>query len=388
MKTLRMALLCALLLVLGAAVAASAEEGATAPGERGLIVVGYCQDGDYYEFDYQIFQIGAGLVEEEAITCAPLGALSQGAMARTVWNALTKAQSSRFAFAEDGYFDIAAGDFAALSDAEKGALLAQRMEAAGIDLMLTMGTMAGQMVRDCSDIPYMNFIASDPVQSGITGDVEFSGSDRAWAHVNIGVEEKALDVMGDIFAPKSLGIVYNADDPEAYIYSGAASVDAFAEANGLEVIKAFVSDSFENTEAAYRAYRENLLNAHEALAESGIDLYILTTSYLTPEDFYPTLLPFMEKGIPVFSLNSTEDVRFGALAAVEMFDYKNIGRFGADCMLQYQDGESLSRLPQVFETAPFLVLNIDTLRRTGMTLNLDALISASKIYPKYEGEQR
>ena len=45
--------------------------GESALQERGMIVVGYCQDGDYYEFDYQIFQIGVGLVEEEAITCAP-----------------------------------------------------------------------------------------------------------------------------------------------------------------------------------------------------------------------------------------------------------------------------------------------------------------------------
>ena len=69
-----------------------------------------------------------------------------------------------------------------------------------------------------------------------------------------------------------------------------------------------------------------------------------------------------------------------------MFDYENIGRFAAANLSDYYNGASLSEIPQVYETAPFLVLNSDTLHRTGVKLSLDALISASTIYPKYTGE--
>ena len=229
----------------------------------------------------------------------------------------------------------------------------------------------------------MNVIASDPVESGIVEKAEFSGTDRGWAHVNNGVDVKALHVMEGIFTPKKIGIVYNMDDPDAYIYSSAKSVDEFAKGQGAEVFKESVSDDIDDTDAAYEKYREQMEQAHQKLADENIDLYILTTSLLEPEDFESVLGPIVEKGIPVFSVNSTEDVRYGATAAVEMFDYENIGRFAADTMGKYRQGEELSRLSQQYETTPFFVLNIDTVQRSKLKLPLEIYLSASKIYGKY-----
>jgi ABC-type uncharacterized transport system substrate-binding protein len=129
-----------------------------------------------------------------------------------------------------------------------------------------------------------------------------------------------------------------------------------------------------------------MLEAHRELAAEGIDLYILTTSLLMPEDFAPVLEPFVEKGIPVFSVNSTEDVRYGATAAVEMCDYTNIGRFAAEAMRAWKAGEGLEKINQIYDTAPFLVVNIDTLQRSGIRLSLDVLLSASEIYGRYAEE--
>ena len=349
------------------------------------IRIGYCQDGDYYEFDYEIFQIGKGLAENGMISSDKLDSLRQGDSAPTVWSALSDAKSSCLTFVPEAYFDIASDDFMKLDDEEIQNKLADRIAEYDIDLMITMGTSAGCAVRDACPVPYMNFIASDPIESKITGGEEYSGNNRAWAHVSTGVEERALTVMKDIFGARSVGIVYN-NTEEAYIYSGAASVDEFAKANRIKVMKQFVRDYDDYSSEAYETYKNDLLAAHRVLADSGIDLYILTTTGLEADDFHETLEPFIDKGIPVFSINSTEDVRFGALAAVEMFDYENIGRFAAANISDYYNGVSLSEIPQVYETAPFLVLNSDTLHRTGVKLSLDALISASTIYPKYTGE--
>ncbi|MBR0091273.1 MAG: hypothetical protein IJP92_06215 [Lachnospiraceae bacterium] len=362
------------------------------PKDRGKLTIGYCQAGDYYEFDYQIYQIGMALVDNGTLTSQELTELKQGDSAKDVWHALSLGESDRYRFDADSFFDITSAEFTgadASGEAEEDAvnrLLAERIRERDIDLMITMGTSAGLAVKACPGVPYMNFIASDPVSSGIVGGAEYSGDERGWAHVNDGVEEKALRVMNDIFTFETLGIVYSAEDPEAYIYSGAASLDSFAEANGKSVLTEYVTDEFEDTEEAYRAYYDDLYAAHQSLADAGIDLFILTTSYLELEDYYEVLLPFIEKGIPVFSLNSTEDVRCGALAAVEMIDYQNVGFFAADTLGKYQEGESLDRLPQRYPAAPFLVLNVHTMRQSGIRLPLDTLISASKIYGKYEGE--
>ncbi len=352
---------------------------------RGNLRIGYCQEGDYYEFDYELFWIAKGLMEESIIEENGLNGLSQGAYASEVWDELCTAESNEFTFVKDGFFDISKGDFIGLSEDDVKRLLEKKISEQSIDLMITMGTTAGLAVKESCGVPYMNFISSNPVISQITGNIDYSGDKRAWAHVNVGVEEKALEVMYDIFEPQKIGIVYN-DTDDAYIYSGAESVDVFSQKNGIEVIREYVSDDFDDTNEEYEIYKKELLEAHEALANSGIDLYILTTTLLKPVDFYESVLPFIKKGIPVFSINSTEDVRFGALAAVEMYDYENIGRFATDQMLAYHNGENLSDLKQVFVTAPFLVLNVDTMRETGIKMTLDTLLSASKIYKKYKEE--
>lgn len=348
--------------------------------------IGYCQAGAYYEFDYEIYQIGCALVESGEFTCEELGCLKQGDGFDVVWKALAAGESEFYEFGKDCCMDLTSSDFYGLSEEEQGEKLDNMIREKKIDLMITMGTVAGQAVKNYSDVPYMNFIASDPVSSQITQGAEFSGDARGWAHINEGVEQRALEVMYDLFEPKTVGIVYNGDDPEAYVYSGAASVDAIAAEKDMRVFTEYVSDEFDDTQEAYQNYLNEMLTAHKKLAKEGVDLYILTTSYLELEDFYEVLYPFMEAGIPVFSINSTEDVRCGALAAVEMYDYQNIGRFAADILKQYREGADLGQLPQQYATAPFLVLNIDTMHQTGVKLPFDILLSASKIYGRYQGE--
>lgn len=202
------------------------------------------------------------------------------------------------------------------------------------------------------------------------------------------MDERALAVMEDLFAPQKLGIVYNTDDPAAYIYSSAQAVDKYAELQGVAVETISVSDNFAETPEAYAEYVNDMKMAHEQLANEGIDVYIMTTSLLEPEDFNVVLAPFVEKGIPVFSVNNTEDVRYGATAAVEMLDYPNIGHFAAETIKRYAEGKPLEELNQKYDTAPFLVLNIDTLQRSKIQLPLYVLLSASNIYQNYTGEAR
>ncbi len=358
----------------------------TKDGGRGRLRVGYCQGGGYYEFDYEIYQIGAALSETGLLHSNDLEELSEGAGAKDVWKALSGAESEAYEFVEDGFFDLAAGELATLEGEAQRNALGRMIGERRIDLMITMGTNAGLAVKGACDVPYMNFIANDPVGSGIVEAAKTSGSERGWAHVNEGLDLKAISVMDEVFTPGRIGITYSATDPEAYIYSGAKNLDAYAKAHGKSVVREYVTDVADETEEAYRLYFDNLCKAHQRLVDEGVDVYVMTTSSLRAEDFEEALRPFVEGGIPVFSINSTEDVRFGALAAVEMFDYRNIGRFAADTMEKYRQGASLAQLPQEYATSPFLVVNADTLRRTGLRLPFDALVSASEIYGKY-GEE-
>ena len=347
--------------------------------------IGFCQAESYYEFDYQIYEIGAALQERGALKPAENRTVSRGDPARSVWNTLC-ASTGDFEFVPEAFADLSTAGWSRLSEEEQAQKFRALMEEYKIDLLITMGTAGGLFVKENTEIPYMNFLASDPVGSEIVSDAEFSGSDRGWAHVSVGIDGRALSVMRDIFAPAKIGIVYDMEDPEAYIYSSASSVDTHAVKNDITVVRRSVSDSIDDSDEMYEAYKADMLQAHKELAAEDIDLYILTTSLLEPEDFAPVLAPLVEKGIPVFSINSTEDVRYGATAAVEMCDYTNIGRFTADALLAWKDGAGLDTISQIYDTAPFLVFNIDTLQKSGIRLPLNVLLSASVIYGRY-GEE-
>ena len=87
-------------------------------GFSGSLRIGYCQDADYYEFDYEMYQIGMGLVNDGYINCAQLSKLGQGDSARDVWKALSLAKSDYFVFADEAYIDIASDEFSGLSEEE------------------------------------------------------------------------------------------------------------------------------------------------------------------------------------------------------------------------------------------------------------------------------
>ena len=374
-KKAKTATLCVLLL------AGLAISGTSARAEK----IGFCQAESYYEFDYQIYEIACALDEDFAGDPSGDAYMPRGTSARAVWTKLCKAETG-FEFVPEAFVDLSSSSWARLSEEEQAEKYRALLEEYDIDMVITMGTAGGLFVKDNTDVLYMNFLASDPIGSGIVEGTEFSGTERGWAHLSVGIDERALSVMQDIFAPSKIGIVYNLDDPESYIYSSASSVDEYAEQYGVEVVRRSVSDDIDDSDEMYEAYRAEMLSAHQELADSGIDLYILTTSLLEPEDFAPVLAPLVEKGIPVFSINSTEDVRYGATAAVEMFDYTNIGRFAAEVLQDWKTGMSLDEIGQIYDTAPFLVVNIDTLQQSGIRLPLDVLLSVSEIYGRY-GEE-
>ena len=186
--------------------------------------------------------------------------------------------------------------------------------------------------------------------------------------------KRSVMVMNDIFKPKTIGIVY-ADSPDAYIYSGADEVDKFAAQNNIVVKKRFVDDPPSDSEADMQKYYAELSSAFEALADE-VDVFIMTTSLIETDKMKELFEPFYASKVPIYSINSTEDVKAGALMAAESSDYQNIGRFTASTISQYMKGAKLSELPQVYQTAPFLVFNYSTAKRIGYRPEFKMLLVA------------
>ncbi len=356
---------------------AAAKENWEGTGSRPL-KVGYCQGEEYYEFNYQLYYLVNALVENGCFKYDMDSGINEEMPAREIWEHISGSggEGSRVEFVRDAFADLTDSEYSGPNAGSVKEKLTQLAEDNGVDIMLTMGTTAGLQVKSAG-VPSMNFVSADAVGAGITGGKEYSEDDSVWAHVDSESFARSLSVMDDIFSPKSVGIVY-ANNVDAYFYSGADNVMTLAGNSGFRMEKEYVNDSFD--EKDYPVYLENMRKAHEKLAEKQVDVFIMTTSLLAPEDFEYVLQPFVEKNIPTYSINSVEDVKNGVMLAVESSDYENIGRFGAENILRYMEGSKLSSLPQEYATAPYLVINYKAAKEIGYTFPFDMLLTANVIF--------
>ncbi|MFV0412065.1 MAG: ABC transporter substrate binding protein [Oscillospiraceae bacterium] len=349
-----------------------------APGQaaESPLRLGYCESDPYVEFDTQLYYLLLGM-EEYGLVSGVAGLVNKGMSAAELWQTVSAANAPgwKVNFVKDAYVSLSDSRFR--DSAQAGQIIEELIAKNDVALMLTMGTSGGLAIAGlASQTPLVNFVAADPYKAGIVAGTETSGIAGRWAHVDVNAFNRTIEVMADIFKPESVGVVY-ANNSDAYVYSGADVLDVFCGQNGIAVHRQFVEDEFD--EAAYGEYVQQLYEAHAALA-GDIDVYILTTSLLEPGDYAYVLEPLFARNIPVYSINSSYDVEYGALLAAESSDFPNIGRFGADALRRYLGGEALEELPQVYQTAPFLVINYSTARKIGYRPSFDMLLSASTIY--------
>ena len=378
-------LVCSLLtlLILSAVLTSTlTASGNTTKNTDKILNIGYCEGESYYEFDYALYNLIYGLEEYGLIKDLPEG-MPIEANSRAIWEWICSQNQEGWdvRFIEDAYFSLTDSEYGQMEEAEIVEYIDQKVTKSGVGLMISMGTTAGLTTKALpSEIAMMCFAAADPVKSGIVANAQQSATPNVWAQIDSDGFKRTIKVMNDIFQPKKIGTVY-ANSEDAYIYSGVDVLDEFGEENNIEIIREFVEDPETNEE--YDSYLDNLMKAYAKLAKE-IDLFVLTTSLVDGDDFKDILKPFYDAMVPVYSINSTDDVKFGALLAAESSDYKNVGRFGADMIKRYINGEKLETLPQIYQTAPFLVVNYDVARKIGYKPPFNLLLSANKIYIENE----
>jgi len=343
-----------------------------------ILKIGYCEGESYYEFDYALYNLIYGLEEYGLIRNLPEG-MPVESNSKVIWEWICSQNQEDWdvRFVADAFFSLTDSEYSQMDDSEIVEYIDRKITKNDISLMISMGTIAGLTTKALpSGTPMMCFAAADAVKSGIVANAQQSDTPNVWAQIDSDGFKRTIRVMNDIFKPKKVGTVYaNSDD--AYIYSGVDVLDQFAEENNIEVIREFVDNP--ETSEEYEGYLNNLKRAYAKLAKE-IDLFVMTTSLVEGEDLKEVLQPFYDAKIPIYSINSTDDVKYGALLAAESADYKNVGRFGADMIKRYISGEKLESLPQIYQTAPFLVINYDTARKIGYKPPFNLLLSANKIY--------
>lgn len=344
--------------------------------------IGYCETEPFSNYSGILNSIINGLQEYgwlENTQSLPYseGQDDTGAM----WNWLSKNNVSEYLeFPEDAHYTLSTMKIANGKKPED--IIIDRLNSKkDIDLMIVMGTKAGILLgNDKHSVPIFVFSASNAYTSGIVKDVEYSGNSHIWAHMDTNRFKRQLQVFNDVFKFKKIGIVYE-DSELGKSYTALNDIEYIAKERGFSIEREFVNES-KGTHDAER-YRNDLKAAYKRLAQK-VDAFYITAATIDPKWLPELLEPFYKEKIPVFSQLGSDEVKAGALMSITYFDFPNMGRFGADTIIQALSGVPVEKLKQTYENTPQIILNLEVAKKIDYKPSFDIMLVADKIYNKIE----
>src|SRR5690606_24119729 len=108
-------------------------------------------------------------------------------------------------------------------------------ESGDIDLMIAMGTWAGQdLAHEDMSVPTVVASTSDPIASGIIKSAADSGFDHIHAKVEPNRYQRQIRLFHDIVPFSTLGVVYE-NSPEGRTFAAVAAIEEVASDIGFSV---------------------------------------------------------------------------------------------------------------------------------------------------------
>ncbi len=250
-----------------------------------------------------------------------------------------------------------------------------------IDLMLAMGTWAGQdLASNEHSVPTIVMSSSNAVRSKIIKSIEDSGYDHVNARVDPTRYERMVRIFHDIIGFKKLGIAYEQDTVDGRTYAGIEDVKKVAKERGFEIVSCHAPFSDVSKEEAAKA----VLKCHQELAPKVDAFYITVHRGVTREGFSKLLVPLNKHKLPTFSQLDSREVRIGALLSISRAGFKYIAKFHAETIAKIFNGAKPRDLEQVFEDPPRIAINLQAAQIIGYDPPVDLLGAADEIYEQIE----
>jgi ABC-type uncharacterized transport system substrate-binding protein len=309
------------------------------------------------------------------IETSPLPTPPDGKDTRQLWNWLTNDMQSKYImFPEDCWYSADWNkDKRAVTKKELTARLNEKKD---IDLMLAMGTWAGQdLATNEHHVPTIVASTTDPIASGIIKNADNSGCDHVIAKVDPERHKRQVTLFHKIFRFKKLGIVYE-DSPEGRGFSGVNSV--YEVAAGLRF-------KIEKCEARFNGIErkqaeKNVVDCYKTLAPKVDAVYIVRHPGVNLTNLPNILAPLISRKIPTFAQGLSDEVAHGVLLSISLADFSYIGDFYAKTIAKIFNGAKPCQLPQRFQNPPKIAINLKTAQLIGYDPSVDIVGAADEIF--------
>ncbi len=338
--------------------------------------LGYLQGGDYTDYPVILAAIARGL---HTLGWIPDPALPDPKThtSRQLWEHLVRNVKSDYVeFVGDGYYS--AGNFdTALRGPTREALSTRLSRQRDIDLVIAMGTWAGQDMAAPAMTPVPTIVAStsDPVASKIVASAADSGRDHIHAKVEPERYQAQVRLFHSIVPFKRLGVVYE-DSAEGRTFGGVAAVEQMAQALGFAVEACHAPFNNVTPEAA----RAGAQDCYAQIAPKVDAVYLTVHRGVSAESMPAIQRSLIQAKVPSFSMLGSDEVRQGVLMSMAQADYVPVGLFHAETVARIFHGASPRALSQIWLSPSEIALNLKTAELIGFDPPIDILLSSDEVY--------
>ena len=345
--------------------------------EKEPLVIGYYQGGDYIYYKKILLEtvkslMALGYVEKKEIP------EFEGEEAKPIWDWLVEnAQSDKIQFSNS--FFVTAN----WNDRERQALqsvLMDRLNAKEVDLVLAMGTWAGQdLATDNHSVPTLVLSTTEPVLAGIVP----SADDSGFKHVNATVDperyQKQIKIFHDYVPFKKLGVAFE-NTVEGRSYAALQTVYEKAKILGFEVVECHtISDTHDQSRAD-----STVLECIEKLSNEADAIY-LTAQGGVHNGTLPAIVKIAnEHHVPTFSQTGGDEVRHGVMLSLSQAGFKYVGRHHAETVGRVWAGELPGDISQIFQEPVRMAINLESAEAIGFNPPIMLLGLADEIYTSIE----
>lgn len=340
--------------------------------------LGYLEGGPYSQYPATLIATVKGLVDLDWLKPLTFPEDISPEDAHKLWEYLARnADSEYIEFAPDAFWS---GNWDEAPPREQlRAEVIERLNKGDIDLMIAMGTWAGQDLATSEvSTPTVVLSSSDPLGSGIVKSADDSGLDHLNARLDPTRYLRQVRLFHDIIGFKRLGIVYE-DTMAGRTYAALDDVKTVAAERGFEVVPCTTMLDVHSGEAF-----RNLQTCLDELAPKVDAMYLTENNGMQLDKFPELLAPLFANDVPTFSMAGSDEVRHGVLLSIAQAGFKYVGDFHAKTIAKILNGATPRLLTQVFEAPPKIAINLKTAERIGFDPPVDILMAADEIYENIE----
>ncbi|WP_256988442.1 ABC transporter substrate-binding protein [Bordetella genomosp. 9] len=337
--------------------------------------LGYFESGDYSEYPRTLRVIVAGLQQLGWVT---VPAIPDGLSGHQIWQFLADhARSDVLEFVADAWWQP--GNFdASKRPAVRQAIQDRLRQRGDIDLIIAMGTLAGQdMATLGAPVPTVVASTSDAVGAHIVKSAQDSGLDNLHARVQPERYQRQVRLFHDIVPFKTLGLVYD-DSPEGRTYAAVDAVEQVARELHFTVRSCNARANGIPQEEATR----NALACYREVAPQVDAVYVTVHRGITPDSVADVAQILRQAKVPSFSMLGSEEVKKGILMSLAQADYSYVGLFYAETIARIFNGARPRQLNQIWIDPAKIALNLETARIIGFDPPVDILLAADEVYER------